>query len=271
MGNNTAKLVASSAEIDRMCAAAAELAQVHAAFADNFSSLAPGAGCWVEWQHYPLGDVYDPRSHSQYFYHIHPPGQRTPGEHGHFHTFLRAAGMPPGVAPLMLPETAVAEMAREPQAAPITRGSRDEVSHLVGITLNARREPIRLFTTNRWVTGESWYRAEDVVSMLGCFTLDGADGPTLLNRWLAAVLGLFRPQIAALLRLRDETVMGWRRRRRSNVFEDARLEETSHLDIDVSVQLELLRRLRAGSVVGAGAGSARLRQIAEGWGEGHAR
>ena len=36
-----------------------------------------------------------------------------------------------------------------------------------------------------------------------------------LNRWIVAMLALFRPQIAALLRMRDEDVMAWRRRRRT--------------------------------------------------------
>jgi hypothetical protein len=44
--------------------------------------------------------------------------------------------MPAGVAPLVLPETAVVDaMAASPQAAPFKRGIRDEVSHLVAIAL----------------------------------------------------------------------------------------------------------------------------------------
>ncbi|HSR70967.1 MAG TPA: hypothetical protein VLL72_01180, partial [Kiloniellales bacterium] len=49
---------------------------------------------FYEWDHYPPGDVYDRESHAQYYYHAHPPEQRFPGEHGHFHTFLRPKGMP---------------------------------------------------------------------------------------------------------------------------------------------------------------------------------
>src|SRR5712691_5495686 len=61
-----------------------------------------GAGVFYEWNHYPEGDVYDPESHAQYYYHAHPPQLRGGNEHGHFHTFLRPRGMPPGTAPLML-------------------------------------------------------------------------------------------------------------------------------------------------------------------------
>src|SRR5579871_3820844 len=63
-----------------------------------------GATAVYEWRHYPEGDVYDPQSHAQYFYHAHPAGERklveSVVEHGHFHTFLRAGGMPAGVSPL---------------------------------------------------------------------------------------------------------------------------------------------------------------------------
>ena len=45
--------------------------------------------------HYPKGDVFDPDSHAQWYYHAHDRNDR-PGEHGHFHTFIRGGGMPPG-------------------------------------------------------------------------------------------------------------------------------------------------------------------------------
>ena len=53
--------------------------------------------------HYPKGDLFDPESHSQWYYHAHDKKDR-PGEHGHFHTFLRGGGMPAGIAPAPLPD-----------------------------------------------------------------------------------------------------------------------------------------------------------------------
>jgi hypothetical protein len=65
------------------------------------------------WQRYPEGEVYDPQTHCQYFYHSHgapePAGNSEPPEHGHFHLFLRADGLPAGMTPLVLPELAVAD------------------------------------------------------------------------------------------------------------------------------------------------------------------
>ena len=261
-------------EVAPMQAAAAVVAACHRALAARGGILAEiGAeeGAFVDWQRYPGGEVYDPQTHVQYFYHAHPAADRAVREHGHFHTFLRAEGMPLGVAPLVLPETAIADAARPtPQAAPLKHGARDEVSHLVAIALDFRGEPMRLFTTNRWVTGETWYRAEDVIRMLDRFTFGEVGGPTVLNRWIGAMLALFRPQIVALLRQRDETVTAWRWRRRTNVFEDIRLEITSSVAIDLGAQFAFLDRVGSGLDANASQQLLRLPPMADGWSEGHA-
>jgi hypothetical protein len=272
---STRELPVTAAELAGLRKAGTVIAECQRAFAAArggiLATVAAGSPDFDDWRHYPAGDVYDPQSHAQYFYHAHPVGQRGAAEHGHFHTFLRAEGMPPGVAPLILPETALADASPPlPQAAPLKHGNRDEVSHLVAISLDARGEPIRLFTTNRWVTGETWYRADDVIRMLDRFTLGAADGPVLVNRWIGAIVALFRPQIAALLRLRDDTVMSWRRRRRTNIFEDTRIEVTSSIDIALEAQLSVLDRLRSPSAPDSTFRPARLSPLAEGWGEGQA-
>lgn len=200
----------------------------------------------AEWRHYPAGDVYDPETHAQYFYHAHPPGERDPDEHGHFHTFLRARGMPPGVSPLVMPELAIAgnpAAPAEPLGPSAPRPNEgedaDPWTHLVAIAMDAGGRPIRLFTTNRWVTGETWYTAADITEMLDCFVVGMAPPSWIVNRWITGMLGLFRPQIVALLHRRDAAVMSWRRRRRGkiHVLEDRRLEVTSALDVDVDAQL----------------------------------
>ncbi len=270
----------SRGEIERMEAAAAVIAECRCELAarggDLLGELAPGGGGFAEWRHYPEREVYDRRSHGQYFFHTHPAGgpmAREPmgREHGHFHTFMRAEGMPPGAAPLVLPETAVADApAPPPQAAPLKRGARDEVSHLVAVAVDPRGEPIRLFTTNRWVTGETWYRAEDVIGMLDRFAIAAADPTPILNRWVGAVMALFRPQIAELLRERDRKVTAWRVRRRANVFEDPRLEVASSRDVDLDAQLAFVEAARADRLAGARSRAPALPPMADGWGEGRA-
>jgi len=232
----------SRAELEAMAACGHAVADCQAALEAHGGILAAAIkGEAVEpWRHYPEGDVFDAATHAQYFYHLHPPGERGASEHGHFHTFLRARGMPPGVRPLVMPELAIAGSPAAPAlvpSAPQAHEDGDPWCHLVAISMNAAGRAIRLFTTNRWVTGETWYRAADVAAMLDRFSL-GTAPSSPLDRWVTAMLGLYRPEIAALVAARDEPVMGWRRRRRGkvHVFEDHRLEVTSALDIDVGAQ-----------------------------------
>jgi hypothetical protein len=226
----------------------------------------------ADWRHYPEGDVYDASSHAQYFYHRHAAAERAaadlPAEQGHFHLFLRAEGMPREVMPLLLPEVAIASLPTPPQAAPSKRGARDEVSHLVAIAIDRGGEAVRLFTTNRWVTGETWYRAEDVIRMLDSFSLDAGEPAGVVNRWLAAIVRLYQPEIAMLLRKRDEAVMDPRRRRRRvDVFEDPKLEITSSLSIDLDARLAAVDRLiNDPTPVPQPAAPPRLPPMAEGWG-----
>jgi hypothetical protein len=129
-----------------------------------------------------------------------------------------------------------------PAPQPDQGADNDEPSHLVAIAMDADGEPVRLFTTNRWVTGETWYAAADVTSMLDRFVIDLAAPSAPLDRWLTAMFRLFKPQMRALVQARDDAVMSWRRRHRGkvHVFEDRRLEITSALDIDLDDQIRRL-------------------------------
>jgi Domain of unknown function (DUF6969) len=184
-----------------------------------------GARAIYEWNHYPEGDVYDPASHAQYYYHAHPKDER-PDEHGHFHTFLRPLGMPDGVRPAPLRDYVPPEHPN------------DALTHLVAISMNDKGAAIQLFTTNRWVTGETWYAARDVIAMLDCFAIDLARPSWPANRWVTAMMRLFRPQIEELLWERDRGVAAWQRRNpKVDVFEDSRLEVPSKADISVDDQM----------------------------------
>ncbi len=243
----------SRAELERMAAAAGEVRECERVLAKTGDSIVGealrGGGTFYEWNHYPEGDVYDPETHAQFFYHAHPPGTRGVDEHGHFHTFLRPRGMPPGTQPLMLPELAIADTPAapaDPILAPVAQpnqgGNNDKLSHLVAIAMDQSGAPVRLFTTNRWVTGETWYAAADVCAMLDRFIVDLARPSWPLNRWISAMFRLFRPQMCELLQARDAAVMNWRRRHRGkvHVFEDRRLEVASTLTIDLGEQIRAI-------------------------------
>jgi len=184
---------------------------------------------FYEWNHYPDGDVFDPRSNAQYYYHAHPKDQR-PGEHGHFHTFLRPKGMPPGIEPAAVPDF-------EPP-----QGENDALSHLVAISCDKGGDPIKLFTTNRWVTGEVWYAAADVRRMLSYFVIDHVRPSWAVNLWLSNMLILFQPQIRALIEGRDRVVEEWvAAHPGSNVYEDRDLEVTTELAISVPDHIAAVR------------------------------
>lgn len=188
-----------------------------------------GQGDFVEMEHYPRDDVFDAETHGQYYYHAHRGSDL---EHGHFHTFLRAGGMPVGVAPV-----------DDPQASELWPHGENAISHLIAIAMDAWGDPIGLFCVNRWVTNETGYPAEAVIAMLDRFAIDHAFPNWAVNRWLTALLQLYRPHIEALIRHRDQVIAAWRQTHPDrDVFEDRTLEITGYLPIAVD---DLLAHLNA--------------------------
>lgn len=187
-------------------------------------------GTFYEDEHYPKGDVYDSESHAQYYYHAHRPES---GEHGHFHTFLRAAGMPRMVKPI-----AYSGKAKRPSG-------KDALSHIVAVSMNRPGMPVSMFTTNRWVTDETFYPAADVIKMLDRFSIEQSYPCLATNRALTAVLHLFKPQVIALLDRRDRTIEAWSETHPDrDVYEDRELEITSMIDINVDQQLAAIKKAR---------------------------
>lgn len=222
-------------ELEAMAEAGQEVVEIYRILAktgDNVvGELLKGHETFYEWDHYPPGDVYDRETHSQFYYHAHATGERFENEHGHFHTFMRPRGMPPGIKPAPV---AGYEAPEDPD---------DELSHLIAIAMTPQGFPFRLFTVNRWVTGEVWYRAEDVCSLLGLFKIDHAQPSWPVNRWITAMVRLFTPQIVELVYARDRTVQGWIERHPDrDVYEDRELEITSYTDVSTEEQCRAVAR-----------------------------
>ena len=193
-----------------------------------------GAGPFHEMCHYPPGDVYDRETHAQYYYHSHRRDPSLEAEHGHFHTFLRPGGMPAGVQPAAMPG--------QPEA----QDPDDAVSHLIAVSMDAHGRPIRLFTTNRWVTDETWYQAEDVIRMVDRFAVGHALPSWPANRWLTALIRVFRPQIAALLKARDRQIGRHRDAHPDRVaLEDRTVEILSEAAIDLPGQITAIEAAMA--------------------------
>ncbi|MGO1120043.1 DUF6969 family protein [Rhodovibrionaceae bacterium A322] len=223
------------AALQKMAAAGQEVFDVHRVLAktgDNVvGELLRDSGTFYEWDHYPAGDVYDHETHAQYYYHAHSEEQRFPKEHGHFHTFLRPKGMPAGLKPAPVPDY-------QPPADP-----NDALSHIITIAMDSQGFPCKLFTVNRWVTGEVWYKADDVIAMLDYFVIDHARPSWPVNRWISAMVQLFKPQIISLIKARDEAVESWRvSQQPADVYEDRALEICSHLDVSIDQQIQLINK-----------------------------
>lgn len=224
--------------LEDMVAAGEEVMEIERILAkteDNVvGELLKGQGTFYEWNHYPDGDVYDADTGSQFFYHAHPADERI-GEHGHFHTFLRPVGMPTGVRPASLPDLQ------------LPKDENDALSHLIGISMDSWGKATRLFTTNRWVTGEVWYGAKDVIAMAALFEIGHSQPSWPVNRWLNTLFRLYLPDIVALVRERDTTMGAWENQPLpideetgapvSSVFENRQLEVTSYLKISVPDRL----------------------------------
>lgn len=153
-----------------------------------------GAEDITTWTHYPVtGEVFDPDTGAQWFYHCHAIGQDAP-EHGHFHCFVRPAG-------------------------------RDgPVHHLAAVGVDAYGRLTRLFTVNQWVVGDDWLDAEPTVALLPRFDVHMPQPNYLVNRWLTAVFAAYEDEIADLIRRRDQVLAAHRPPEETAAREDRALE-----------------------------------------------
>lgn len=189
----------SRARLAAMRAAGAEIAECYRALRKGglnvVGEVLREQGEFREFDHYPQEDVFDADTHSQYYYHAH---RGMAGEHGHFHTFLRAPGMPPGAAPLLAAH-----------AEPWPEGDQ-AIAHLIAISMDGYGFPLGLFVPNRWVAGDAWYPVDELIPMLERFRIEHAHPSWPVNRWISAMFVLFRPHIETLLLERDRVIGAWR-------------------------------------------------------------
>lgn len=162
-----------------------------------------GAGELSSWQHYPPGDVFDPASGAQWFYHCHPAEEGS-AEHGHFHCFVRPDG-PSG-----------------------------PIHHLAAIGVDAWGRTLRIFTVNQWVVGDDWLPAEATIALLPRFDVQMPRPSYLVNRWLTAMFTAHEEAIAGLIRQRDATLAAHVSPSGTAVRDDRALEVTSELRLSAS-------------------------------------
>lgn len=150
------------------------------------------------WEHYPPGDVFDPASGAQWYYHCHPAGEGET-EHGHFHCFVR------------------------PQ------GTEGPIHHLAAVGVDAYGRILRLFTVNQWVVGDDWLEAEATIALLPRFDVQMPQPSYLVNRWLTAIFTAYETEIAELIRQRDRALAARGSQGNIDAKQDRGLEVTSEL------------------------------------------
>jgi hypothetical protein len=118
----------------------------------------------------------------------------------------------------------------------------DAISHIIAISMDKSGYPIRLFTANRWLVDDSWYKPGDVAKMIDLFDIDHAWPCWATNRWVGAMLRLFRPQIEWLVAERDEVVRVWQACHPDGVaYEDRDLDIATIHQISVEDQIQRVR------------------------------
>ena len=154
--------------------AAQEIASIQTRYAKKGVTLSEVALCgakeFIEWNHYPANDLVGEVSGYEFYYHAHSADEMVDGEHGHFHLFKRCG---------------------------------HDFHHLIGIALNQQGLPVRLFTTNQWVTGEKFVSAQSVIAELREFdmAIKGRMGP--IARWISSLTKLFFIEMEMLIINRD--------------------------------------------------------------------
>lgn len=154
------------------------------------------AGALSTFRHYPEGEVFDPESGAQWFYHCHAIGDGG-AEHGHFHCFVRP------------------------------HGSDGPVHHLAAAGVDAHGRLVRLFTVNHWVVGGDWLDAEGTIALIPRFDVHMPQPSYLVNRWLTAVFTAYEAEIADLIRERDRILAAHRPATGTPTLEDRAIEIAS--------------------------------------------
>ncbi len=211
-------------ELDRTQAAASALVDCLCEFIDAgdfpLSAVVGRDQAPRAWHAYQAEDaslLNAARGALHYYYHSHDTPGATSLEHGHFHLFAQLGS----------------DAKEEPCYA-----------HLAAIGVDARGMPQRLFTTNRWVTDETWLPANTLIALAENIANTADTGERTVERWLRAQLGVFAPQIAELLRHRDRRMEArLAGGHRPGLFEDRRMHVISQCRVSVEQQLTALEHL----------------------------
>lgn len=171
-----------------------------------FAALA-GAQTFEELRHYPLNDVVDSTNHTRFYYHAHNPERWEQPEHGHFHLFSE-------------------------------RSDDAGYSHIAALSLDPRGQPLRWFTTNRWITGERWKPAAELVPLMKSFEVQRRGRLAPLAQWLTAMVRLFADDLQNLMLERDKRLATLLKVQQAEVvFENREIDVLSQCSAELAPKL----------------------------------
>ena len=172
------------------------------------------------WTHYPKGDARDKHCQSRWYYHVHAAGNRDEDEHGHFHLFLHRTQLSDGLVPKVWP--------------PLGEDAKAHVTHLIALSIANSGVPRAWFATNRFVTNEFLYPADVMIDHMPDFNVDATFEDDLVNRFVTAMVALYRDEIADLLRQRDA-----RQEQLEAEHGEAAYEQASGMEVLAQIPIDL--------------------------------
>ncbi|TRD12291.1 hypothetical protein FGU71_10740 [Erythrobacter insulae] len=176
------------------------------------------------WTHYPKKDARDKHCKSRWYYHVHAPGTRDVKEHGHFHLFLHRTQLPEGLEPKVWP--------------PQGEDAKAHVTHLICLSIDTNGIPASWFTVNRFVTNEFLYPADVMINHLSDFNVDHTQEDDCVNRFVTAMVALYRDEIAELLKQRDARQAELFAEHGDTAFEkESGVEVLSQIPIDLDAKI----------------------------------
>ncbi len=203
----------SAQQLERLEQAALDAVQIPLRMAQAGRSMAElalcGAARFEPWRHYPAGDARDRDHGTQFYFHAHE-FPRSADEHGHFHLFLRD----------------------------VDSGG---FHHLIALAIDPVGRPLRWFSTNEWVTGETLVGAATLGPALHDFSLRQRGRLAPLARWLQGLVRLYADEIEQVLRERDArlqheaTILPL-----PSVLQDRQLDVLSQFEIDLPQRIQAL-------------------------------
>src|SRR3546814_8629858 len=123
-----------------MLTAGLEVLRIQQALAARRSNLVAellhGEDEFFERRHYPAGDIYDPETGAQYYYHAH---RSDPREHGPLHIFQRPHVMSERFNAMRHAKPGIGRCAGDPQAGPHWPPGEAALAHTVGVPKLGRR------------------------------------------------------------------------------------------------------------------------------------